>query len=112
MSRYWIEQVTDNANNRYWILFEHGQFHAPTAVIDDAEAKTIARLILGVNSETAVKDIGKRLSDYRHKYKLGLRDVAELTGVSAPTLSRIENGMDKMEHETYLKLIEALGDDW
>jgi DNA-binding Xre family transcriptional regulator len=112
MSKFWIEQVNDTAGNRYWILFEHGQFHAPTAVMDDESAKQVARLILGINGAAVTVDIGKRLGDFRRNKKLGLRDVAELTGVSASTLSRIENGKDAIDHETYVKLVEALGDEW
>jgi DNA-binding XRE family transcriptional regulator len=114
MSKFWIEQVTDNANNLYWILFEHGQFHHPTAVIDDVEMKGIARMVLGVDEMgiPAPAEISKRLESYRNRHNCTLRDLAELTGISASTLSRIENGKEAIEYDTYTKLMAVLNPDW
>lgn len=61
MSQYWIEPLTDAGDNKYWMLFRHGMFHEPTAVIDDVTMNSIAKQVLpssaDVNDITEVREL-------------------------------------------------------
>lgn len=49
-------------------------------------------------------DLGLAIKRHREELKLSLRDVADLTGVSASTLSRIENGTGKPDADNIARL--------
>lgn len=51
--------------------------------------------------------IGKVIKDWRHVNRIGVRAVAEQIGISASTLSRIENGED-FDGSTMSKLFNWL----
>lgn len=51
---------------------------------------------------------GQRLKDARERRLLTLRELAELSGVSAANLSRIENGKQEPEIRTVKTLAAAL----
>ena len=56
---------------------------------------------LGVNTG----ELGSAVRRRREQQNLSLRDVADLTGVSASTLSRIENGTGKPDADNLAKVI-------
>src|SRR3981081_913263 len=59
----------------------------------------------GVNTS----ELGGALRRRREQQGLSLRDVADLTGVSASTLSRIENGTGKPDADNIARLASWLG---
>src|SRR5215475_15127620 len=58
----------------------------------------------GVNTE----ELGSAVRRRREQQKLSLRDVADQTGVSASTLSRIENGTGKPDADNIARLASWL----
>ena len=58
----------------------------------------------GVNTE----ELGGAVRRRREQQSLSLRDVADLTGVSASTLSRIENGTGKPDADNIARLASWL----
>lgn len=58
----------------------------------------------GVNTE----ELGSAVRRRREQQNLSLRDVADLTGVSASTLSRIENGTGKPDADNIARLASWL----
>lgn len=58
----------------------------------------------GVNTE----ELGSAVRRRREQHNLSLRDVADLTGVSASTLSRIENGTGKPDADNIARLASWL----
>jgi transcriptional regulator with XRE-family HTH domain len=58
----------------------------------------------GVNTE----ELGGAVRRRREQQNLSLRDVADLTGVSASTLSRIENGTGKPDADNIARLASWL----
>lgn len=53
-------------------------------------------------------ELGKAIKRKREELKLSLRDVADETGVSASTLSRIENGTGKPDADNIARLTSWL----
>ncbi|MDE7456041.1 MAG: helix-turn-helix domain-containing protein [Prevotella sp.] len=57
-----------------------------------------------------VKMLGVRFKDYRLRAQLTQKDVAELTGLTIPTIQRFENGMSgNISLGTFLLLTKAIG---
>lgn len=57
-----------------------------------------------------VKMLGVRFKDYRLRAQLTQKDVAELTGLTIPTVQRFENGMSgNISLGTFLLLMKAVG---
>ena len=50
------------------------------------------------------KELGQAVKRRREELRLSLRDVADVTGVSASTLSRIENGTGKPDADNIARL--------
>lgn len=88
--KFYIEPLTDSYGNKYWLLFEGGEFHSPTAVIQDNEMVAIANKVLGRNlsGRPEMPD----LKVLRKQVGLTLKDVAAATGVSVSYLSDLERG--------------------
>lgn len=55
--------------------------------------------------------LGQRVRDVRRNLKKTLKEVAELTGLSKSTLSKIENGMLSVSYDNLFKLAQALSID-
>lgn len=49
-------------------------------------------------------ELGRAIKRRREEFRLSLRDVADVTGVSASTLSRIENGTGKPDADNIARL--------
>jgi transcriptional regulator with XRE-family HTH domain len=57
-----------------------------------------------------VKVLGVRFKDYRLRAQLTQKDVAELTGLTVPTIQRFENGLSgNITLGTFLLLMKAIG---
>lgn len=57
-----------------------------------------------------VKILGVRFKDYRLRAQLTQKDVAELTGLTVPTIQRFENGLSgNISLATFLLLMKAIG---
>lgn len=57
-----------------------------------------------------VKMLGVRFKDYRLRAQLTQKDVAELTGLTVPTVQRFENGLSgNISLNTFLLLLKAIG---
>jgi transcriptional regulator with XRE-family HTH domain len=57
-----------------------------------------------------VKVLGIRFKDYRLRAQLTQKDVAELTGLTIPTIQRFENGLSaNITLGTFLLLMKAVG---
>ncbi len=54
------------------------------------------------------QELGRAIRRRRDELKLSLRDVADVTGVSASTLSRIENGTGKPDADNIARLTSWL----
>lgn len=109
MSRFWIEPLTDLAGNKFWLLFEHGMFHAPTCVIDDLNMRYIVEAVIGPRS--VIGDIGKRVKAYRKERRFNQAEMAALIGISRNYLSQIERGeADNLSYEIVSRLRMAIGE--
>jgi transcriptional regulator with XRE-family HTH domain len=53
-------------------------------------------------------DLGKAIQRRREELKMSLRDVADVVGVSASTLSRIENGTGRPDADNIARLTQWL----
>lgn len=56
-----------------------------------------------------VAELGEYVKRQREKLKMSLREVATVTGVSASTLSRVENGVGTPDSATLARLAQWLG---
>ncbi len=87
---FWIDSVTDAGGMKYWILFTHGQFHNPVAVIGDGDMRLIAERVIGVQKQ--IDDLGAAVLAYRKTHKLTQLEFATRCGVSRNYISQIERG--------------------
>ncbi len=62
-----------------------------------------------MKDELATLDIGSQVRKLRNKRELTLQDLAELSGLSKPNLSQIENNLVTPPIATLLKIATALG---
>ena len=65
---------------------------------------------MGTKSESLIStvELGKAIKRRREELKLSLRDVGDLTEVSASTLSRIENGTGRPDADNIARLTQWL----
>src|SRR5437763_2730076 len=65
---------------------------------------------MGSKNESLIStiDLGKAIKRRREELKLSLRDVADVTDVSASTLSRIENGTGRPDADNIARLTQWL----
>jgi transcriptional regulator with XRE-family HTH domain len=61
------------------------------------------------NQKTKASPIGQRLKALRGENRWTLKDVAERTGISVGTLSKLENGKTELNFSSVNKLAEGLG---
>jgi transcriptional regulator with XRE-family HTH domain len=54
------------------------------------------------------KDVGRALSDYRQRNNLTLQDIANMTGVSVGTLSKLENDKATPSFRTLTRIMDVL----
>lgn len=61
---------------------------------------------MGFNEDKLINtvELGRAIKRRREEFGLSLRDVADVTGVSASTLSRIENGTGKPDADNIARL--------
>lgn len=62
-----------------------------------------------MNEAVASLDLGRQVRRLRNKRELTLQDLADLTGLSKPNLSQIENNLVTPPIATLLKISSALG---
>jgi len=87
-----VAKLTEYLGGSYWVLFTHGQFHDPVALIPDIEAKRLAETILGSNLAKSSESLGDQIIAYRKKHKLTQGDFSKRCMVSRTYLSMIERG--------------------
>jgi len=65
---------------------------------------------MGFKNESLIStvELGKAIKRRREELKLSLRDVGDLTEVSASTLSRIENGTGRPDADNIARLTQWL----
>ncbi len=65
---------------------------------------------MGYKNESLIStvELGRAIKRHRDELKLSLRDVADVTGVSASTLSRIENGTGRPDADNIARLTQWL----
>lgn len=65
---------------------------------------------MGFKNESLINtvELGRAIKRHREELKLSLRDVADLTTVSASTLSRIENGTGRPDADNIARLTQWL----
>lgn len=57
-----------------------------------------------------IRMLGTRFKDYRLRANLTQKDVAEVTGLTIPTIQRFENGLsNNISLATFLLLMKAIG---
>ena len=110
MGKFCIDRLTDYNGTKYWVLFTHGQFHAPVAVIDDINARNLAEQILGVAfTMPSVEDLGTAILAHRKKRKMSQADFAELCNVSRNYISQIERGeQHNVSVVVYNKILQVM----
>ena len=110
MGKFCIDRLLDNSGADYWVLFTHGQFHAPVAVIDGINARNLAERVLGINlTMPAVEDLGAAILAHRKKRKLSQTDFAELCNVSRNYISQIERGeRSNVSMALYNRILEVM----
>lgn len=54
------------------------------------------------------RELGKKITDIRHKRGYSIRYVAELTGLSRATVDHYELGKSKIKPETFKKICQVL----
>jgi predicted transcriptional regulator len=111
MSRFFIEPITDSTGNKFWIMFEHGMFHSPTAVIDDFNMRGISRQVLGDSiGMNTVPGVRHKLRQIREGQGLTQADVSGLMGLSSTSaVSHYETGGRKIDLHTLKKWADVLG---
>lgn len=87
-----IAKLTEYLGGSYWVLFTHGQFHNPVALIPDIEARRLAETVLGLDLCKSSESLGEQIKTYRKKNKLTQGDFAKRCMVSRTYLSMIERG--------------------
>ncbi len=65
---------------------------------------------MGFNNDSLINtaELGRAIKRRREELKLSLRDVADVTAVSASTLSRIENGTGRPDADNIARLTQWL----
>ena len=91
--RFLIESFRDESGEKYWVLFTHGKFHKPTAIIGDTEMFAIANRVLGL--EQQIEDLGAGVMAYRKLNRMTQDDFAARCSVSRNYISQIERGVAK-----------------
>lgn len=105
--KFLIESLTDFSSNKFWLLYEPGRFHDPTAVISDANMKAIVEAVIG--PAPIVKDLAERVKAYRKARRYSQKEMAALAGISRNYLSQIERGMsENISLEVYNRLRMAI----
>lgn len=66
-------------------------------------------MVQDIKEELASLDIGSQVRNLRNKREMTLQDLANLTGLSKPNLSQIENNLVSPPIATLLKISSALG---
>lgn len=66
-------------------------------------------MVHDMKDELATLDIGSQVRELRNARELTLQDLADLTGLSKPNLSQIENNLVTPPIATLLKISSALG---
>ena len=108
MSKFWIEDLRDNNGTRYWVLFTHGMFHAPTAVIDDQTMKNIAERILSIQGKITPENLGATIKQYRHRNKMTQADFSDRVGIIRTYISQIERGIaTNISLDVYNKILAS-----
>lgn len=64
-----------------------------------------------LDGSAELADLGKRIRERRLSLHLSQEEVAEMAGISAYTIGRIEGGRMAMSVGTFKKLVQALGVD-
>jgi DNA-binding XRE family transcriptional regulator len=108
MSRFFIEPITDSTGNKFWVMFEHGMFHSPTAVIDNENMKGIVQSVMGVAFEVSAGNIGEQVRKYRKANRYTQQQMADRAGISRNRLSAIEGGEANITADTLYKLQGAM----
>lgn len=63
---------------------------------------------VAIDGVTSTTSVGRRLKDIRNARGLPLSRIARLTGVSDPTLTRVESGNDRVRVSTLCRVADAL----
>lgn len=108
--RFEIEHLKDASGNKYWILFTHGMFHEPTAVIEDSNMRYLVEFVIGSALNATTEDLGKRIREYRKAHRMTQEQFADLSGVSRNRISTIENGRGNITTDTIYKLQVAMAE--
>lgn len=107
--KFMIEPLTDAAGNKYWLIYEHGLFHDPTAVIDDHNMRGIVSAVIG--KEITINDLGQKVKAYRKAKRYSQKEMAALAGISRNYLSQIERGAaDNLSVDVMNRLRMAIGE--
>jgi len=108
MTQFWVEPLTDLVGDKYWVLFTHGNFHEPTAVIADVNMQAIVDRVRP-RADIAVTELGKAIHAYRRRRKISQAELAERVGISRNYLSQIERGQaGNISMEYYNAIREAI----
>lgn len=59
--------------------------------------------------EPITRDIVNQLRDLRKKHKMTQAQLADISGVSLPTISRIERGKETIRLDVLIKVADCLG---
>lgn len=104
---FWIDSVQDAGGMKYWVLFTHGKFHEPVAIISDTEMAAIAKKVLGV--EHQFSDLREAIASYRKHHRITQDEFATQCGVSRNYISQIERGVAKnLSLEVYQRINRRL----
>jgi DNA-binding XRE family transcriptional regulator len=103
-----IDVVKDFNGRKYFVIYEHGLFHVPRAVVAESNAKWMAEYILAGDSELPpVPDnrrIGYLLKQHRERLEQTQTKAAEIMGISRNYLAQIERGEVAIGLDVYRKI--------
>ncbi len=110
MSKFNIEPMTDGSGNRHYVLYEHGMFHVPTALIERESALHIAQIIM-VGSAVELPVVpdnftiaGEVYATRKHKKQTQDKAAQEI-GISRNYLVQIEDGTANMSLSIYRDIV-------
>ncbi len=103
MSSLYIEPLADNGGAKFWIVYEHGNFHSPIVVLDDRLVRQTYPTI-GIIPMPSDETIANAVKLFRKSRKLSQAECADAIGISRNYLSQVEGGEANISLDVYRKI--------
>lgn len=102
-----IVKLTEHMGESHWVLFTHGNFAQPVALIRETEARRIAETILGL--DLCKEPLGVSIKRYRKQNKISQMKFSCMAGVSRNYIGLLERGeADNVSVAVQARIINAM----